>query len=117
MDWRSITVLQMGMSLVDLVVILFLALVGANLGSFLNVVAHRVPLGMSVVFGGSRCPACGQAGPSQIREKRLESHREMVALPARGLSFVRLRTRSVAGSFPLRSGFRILAGTDAGGTL
>lgn len=61
MNWQSITVLQMGMSLVDLVVILFLAVVGANLGSFLNVVAHRVPLGISVVFGGSRCPACDQA--------------------------------------------------------
>lgn len=34
-------------------------LVAANLGSFLNVVAYRVPRGMSVARGRSRCPACG----------------------------------------------------------
>jgi prepilin signal peptidase PulO-like enzyme (type II secretory pathway) len=32
---------------------------GAALGSFLNVVAHRVPRGESPVVGGSRCPSCG----------------------------------------------------------
>jgi len=31
---------------------------GAMLGSFLNVVIHRVPRGESIVFGGSRCPRC-----------------------------------------------------------
>lgn len=36
-------------------------LCGAALGSFLNVVAHRVPRGDSPVLGGSRCPACGRA--------------------------------------------------------
>ena len=39
------------------------ALVGLVVGSFLNVVAHRVPLGRSVVRPRSACPACG----SQIR--------------------------------------------------
>lgn len=34
---------------------------GAVLGSFLNVVIHRVPRGESVVFGGSRCPWCKAA--------------------------------------------------------
>lgn len=34
---------------------------GAMLGSFLNVVAHRVPRGQSVVGGGSRCPRCRAA--------------------------------------------------------
>jgi prepilin signal peptidase PulO-like enzyme (type II secretory pathway) len=34
---------------------------GAMLGSFLNVVAHRVPRGRSVVGGGSRCPRCNAA--------------------------------------------------------
>jgi leader peptidase (prepilin peptidase)/N-methyltransferase len=31
---------------------------GATLGSFVNVVAHRVPRRLSVVGGASRCPAC-----------------------------------------------------------
>jgi leader peptidase (prepilin peptidase) / N-methyltransferase len=35
------------------------ALFGAVIGSFLNVVAHRVPLGESLVSPGSRCPECG----------------------------------------------------------
>jgi prepilin signal peptidase PulO-like enzyme (type II secretory pathway) len=32
---------------------------GAMLGSFLNVVVHRVPRGASIVHGRSRCPRCG----------------------------------------------------------
>ena len=47
-----------GVSLIDFVAIGFLVIFGANLGSFLNVVAYRVPRGRSVVFGGSRCPVC-----------------------------------------------------------
>lgn len=35
------------------------ALFGAVVGSFLNVVIHRLPAGESVVFPGSRCPRCG----------------------------------------------------------
>jgi len=39
-----------------------LALVlGLLVGSFLNVVAHRMPRGESVVWPGSRCPRCGAA--------------------------------------------------------
>ncbi len=37
------------------------AAVGAVIGSFLNVVIHRVPLEESIVFPHSRCPACGTA--------------------------------------------------------
>jgi leader peptidase (prepilin peptidase)/N-methyltransferase len=35
------------------------ALVGACVGSFLNVVVARVPAGQSIVRPGSRCPRCG----------------------------------------------------------
>lgn len=36
----------------------FAFVIGGMLGSFLNVIAHRVPAGESVVFGRSRCPHC-----------------------------------------------------------
>ena len=39
--------------------IAFMALLGLVLGSFLSVVAHRVPLGESIVAPRSRCPGCG----------------------------------------------------------
>lgn len=35
------------------------ALLGAMIGSFLNVVIHRVPAGRSIVRPASACPACG----------------------------------------------------------
>ena len=34
---------------------------GAIIGSFLNVVVHRVPIEESIVFPNSRCPSCGAA--------------------------------------------------------
>lgn len=40
---------------------------GAVLGSFLNVVVHRVPRGGSALTGRSRCPSCGGAiGPVDL---------------------------------------------------
>jgi leader peptidase (prepilin peptidase) / N-methyltransferase len=36
-------------------------ILGAMIGSFLNVVIHRVPLEESIVFPNSRCPSCGAA--------------------------------------------------------
>jgi leader peptidase (prepilin peptidase)/N-methyltransferase len=35
-------------------------LFGACVGSFLNVVIYRLPLGQSIVSPGSRCPSCGR---------------------------------------------------------
>ncbi len=46
-----ITAVAFGASLV--------ALLGLAVGSFLNVVAYRVPLGLSVVAPPSSCPSCG----------------------------------------------------------
>ena len=43
-----------------------LFLVGLAVGSFLNVLIHRLPIGESIVFPGSRCPAC--AAPIRLRD-------------------------------------------------
>lgn len=40
---------------------LFIFFLGAIIGSFLNVVIHRVPLGQSIVFPNSACPKCKNA--------------------------------------------------------
>lgn len=42
---------------------LFLFAFGGSIGSFLNVVAYRLPLGRSVIRPGSACPRCGNPIP------------------------------------------------------
>ncbi len=44
---------------IDLVTALWLGFVGACIGSFLNVVAYRMPRGISIVWKPSHCPQCG----------------------------------------------------------
>jgi leader peptidase (prepilin peptidase)/N-methyltransferase len=46
---------------VSLPSVLLAALGGLVLGSFFNVLIHRLPLRESIVSPGSRCPACGRA--------------------------------------------------------
>lgn len=42
-------------------------LLGLAVGSFLNVVIHRLPRGESIVYPPSRCPACGaRLGPAEL---------------------------------------------------
>lgn len=41
--------------------LIFVSAVGALIGSFLNVVIHRVPREESIVFPNSRCPSCATA--------------------------------------------------------
>jgi leader peptidase (prepilin peptidase)/N-methyltransferase len=46
-------------------ILVVVTVLGLAVGSFLNVVVHRVPLGLSVVRPASACPACG----SEIRAR------------------------------------------------
>jgi leader peptidase (prepilin peptidase)/N-methyltransferase len=56
----SVTTVLPDLSLVPLPFIyVFIGVLGAIFGSFLNVVIHRVPLEESITLPSSRCPSCG----------------------------------------------------------
>lgn len=67
-----------------------LFVVGACLGSFGNVIIHRLPRGESIVRPGSRCPSCGR--PIRAREN----------IPLFGYFLVRGRCRGCGVRIPLR---------------
>jgi len=77
MDWTDLALLAP-----HYVAMAFAFAFGASAGSFINVVAWRMPLGMSVVSPPSRCPTCGY---------RLRWHQN---LPIIG--YLRLRGRCAA---------------------
>jgi leader peptidase (prepilin peptidase)/N-methyltransferase len=43
----------------QLLIVLYVAIFGMIVGSYLNVVVYRLPLGLSTVYPRSRCPGCG----------------------------------------------------------
>ena len=45
----------------DSLLLIYIAFTGLCIGSFLNVVIYRLPIGQSLVSPGSRCPKCGYA--------------------------------------------------------
>jgi leader peptidase (prepilin peptidase)/N-methyltransferase len=61
---------------------IFLFALGACIGSFLNVVAHRLPREMSIVRPRSHCPSCSAPVPA------------LGLIPIFGWFFVRMRCRS-----------------------
>jgi len=48
------------------IIIILLAVLGAALGSFLNVLIHRLPRKESIVFPASHCGECGKAIPPYL---------------------------------------------------
>lgn len=52
--------------MLQLLIALYAAVVGLIIGSYLNVVVYRLPLGLSTVYPRSRCPGCGS--PIQARD-------------------------------------------------
>lgn len=48
------------------IIIILLAVLGAALGSFFNVLIYRLPRGKSIIFPGSHCAKCGKAIPAYL---------------------------------------------------
>lgn len=86
------------------------SLLGAMVGSFLNVVAHRVPRGETVIHGRSHCPACN----ATIRARD--------NVPVLGWLLLRGRCRDCGAAIPARyplveAGCGLLAGVIAAAEL
>lgn len=75
------------------------AFVGLLIGSFLNVVAYRVPLGLSVIRPPSACPGCGH--PIQGRDN----------IPV--VSWLLLRRRCRHCSMPISARYPLVEATTA----
>lgn len=71
-------------------IMIFAFALGAAMGSFGNVLIHRLPLGQSIVSPGSRCPACGR------------SIRWFDNIPILSYLFLRARCRSCGSPISLR---------------
>src|SRR5438445_4383843 len=80
--------------------IVFLFVLGACVGSFLNVVIWRLPRGESLVRPGSRCPSCGK--PIRWYDN----------LPV--LSWILLRARCRACSKPISARYPLVEPLTAG---
>lgn len=91
---------QLAMFLMQLTWLLFVLAFGACVGSLINVLVYRLPLGLSVVTPPSRCPSCGT---------RL-SWRDNI--PVLGWIFLRGRCRycktKISSEYPLVEAFTAL---------
>lgn len=59
--WQADARTAIRVGLTEGIMCLWVFAFGASMGSFLHVVLYRVPLGKSIVGGGSKCPHCGHA--------------------------------------------------------
>ncbi|MFM7613298.1 MAG: prepilin peptidase [Synechococcales cyanobacterium] len=44
--------------MLPLLIYVFVFFLGASIGSFINVVVHRIPMGLSLIHPHSHCPRC-----------------------------------------------------------
>lgn len=76
--------------LIDFITALWLGFLGGCIGSFLNVVAYRLPRGISVVWKPSHCPKCNH--PIRFRDN----------VPVFGWLWLRGRCRDCGASISAR---------------
>lgn len=97
----------------------FAAATGLAIGSFLNVVVHRVPAGLSVVAPASACPRCGHAIRARDNVPVLSwavlrgRCRDCAAPISVRYPLVELATAALFALVVLRFGPALLAATDA----